>query len=550
MVMLSVTIMNDMTDADQQERFRAQDELSTQQRAAILGLRYFDTRGVSDKSQLVTGLLTNDEMYRAKLVPLRRGNEETAYIYGITASTPQSTVELIKSQYAGVGLLVEFVLISGSGFKEFMQRFDPPEEVVYDDVKISTEGDSQTLQEVSATLESVRTDDILGYLINQADKLRASDIHIENERDDVRIRLRVDGTLHPVAKLSHEKYRILQASIASKANISTASIEPQTGHMQQQSEQNPNRQINMRIETINANYGQDAVIRLFNFDDTLLNIDRLGIDEKRRAQLTELVEHPHGMLLVVGPTGSGKSTTLYTLLNVLNNPGRKILTLEDPVEISIPGVSQVPVDTSSGDSFADKLRAVLRLDPDVVMVGEIRDIDTARTAIQGSITGHLVLSTFHASSAAAAFSRMLDMIGQNPIFANAIRMILSQRLVRRLDDKTKTAYEPDEATKQWIRKILSDLPEDVERPDLDHITLWKPGTSEEVPFGFKGRIIVMELLLVDEKIQKFIRGEVKDLNVQEIEDTAKSAGMLTMLQDGVLKALRGETTIEEIYRVL
>lgn len=539
-----------MTDSDQQQRFRAQDELSTQQRAAILGLRYFDTRGVSDSSELVTGLLSNDDMYRSKVIPLRRGNEETSYIYGITASTPQSTVESIKNQYAGVGMLVEFVLISGSGFKEFMQRFDPPKEVVYEDVKIATEGDSQTLQQVSETLENVRTDDILAYLIDQADKLRASDIHIENQRENVRIRLRIDGALHPIATLSHEKYRILQASIASKANISTASTDPQTGHMQQQSLNDPNRFINMRIETIAANYGQDAVIRLFNFDETLLDIERLGMDETRRAQLMELVNHPHGMLLVVGPTGSGKSTTLYTLLHALNDPGRKILTLEDPVEITIPGVTQIPVNTSVGDSFADKLRAVLRLDPDVVMVGEIRDVDTARTAIQGSITGHLVLSTFHASSAAAAFSRMLDMIGQNPIFSNAIRMVLSQRLVRRLDDETKTVYEPDEATKQWIRGVLNDLPQGVERPDLDHIQLWRPGASEAVPFGFKGRSVVMELMIVDEEIQRYIRGEIKDLNVQEIENSAKRAGMLTMLQDGVLKALRGETTIEEVYRVL
>lgn len=184
------------------------------------------------------------------------------------------------------------------------------------------------------------------------------------------------------------------------------------------------------------------------------------------------------------------------------------------------------------------------------MVGEIRDQDTAKTAIQASITGHLVLSTFHASSAAAAFARMIDMIGQNPIFANAIRMVLSQRLVRRLDDATKQAYEPDDVTKQWIRDQLSELPDSVEKPNLDSITLFKAVTTPASPFGYKGRMMIMEQLVVSEEIQRYIRGEIKDINVLDIEKAARQQGMTTMLQDGLLKALRGETTLEEINRVL
>jgi type IV pilus assembly protein PilB len=193
---------------------------------------------------------------------------------------------------------------------------------------------------------------------------------------------------------------------------------------------------------------------------------------------------------------------------------------------------------------------VLRLDPDVVMIGEVRDVDTARTAIQASITGHLVLSTFHASSAAAAFSRIIDMIGQNPIFSNAIRMVIAQRLVRQLDDATKTPYTPDETTKQWIKDNLGQLPSHIEMPDLDNITLYSPGKSEANPFGFVGRIMITEQLVVTETIQKYIRGEMKDINVAQIEESAQSEGMLTMKQDGILRALRGETTLEEINRVL
>lgn len=253
---------------------------------------------------------------------------------------------------------------------------------------------------------------------------------------------------------------------------------------------------------------------------------------------------------MVGPTGSGKSTTLYSMINALNTTDRKILTLEDPVEFRIPGVSQIPINTGGGQTFAEKLRAVLRLDPDIVMVGEIRDIDTARTTIQAAITGHLVLSTFHAETAAAAFSRMIDMIGVNPIFSTAIRLVIGQRLVRKLDDN-KESYIADEATANWIRDVLSDLPGHIEKPDLSgEITLYKPKASKENPFGYKGRVVIMEQMVVDEEIQKFLRGDLADAHAETIEKTAKAQGMVTMIQSGVLRVLNGETTLEEIHRVL
>ena len=184
------------------------------------------------------------------------------------------------------------------------------------------------------------------------------------------------------------------------------------------------------------------------------------------------------------------------------------------------------------------------------MIGEIRDADTARTAIQASITGHLVLSTFHANTTAAAFSRMIDLIGVNPIFSTAIRLVIAQRLVRKLDDATKEAYEPDEATKQWIRTVLKDLPGHVEKPDLENIQLYRPVVSEASPFGYSGRMIIMEQLVVTENIQKFLRGEAVDVHAEIIEKEARQGGMVTLLENGVLAALRGETTIEEVNRVI
>ena len=213
-------------------------------------------------------------------------------------------------------------------------------------------------------------------------------------------------------------------------------------------------------------------------------------------------------------------------------------------------MSQIPIDTTRGQSFADGLRSVLRLDPDVVMVGEIRDVDTARTAIQASITGHLVLSSFHANTTSTAFSRMIDMIGVNPIFSSAIRLVIAQRLVRRLVDETKEEYEPDEATRSYVRRVLADLPDDVEKPDFDNFKLWRPVASDQAPFGYKGRMVIMEQLVVTEEIQKYIRGDIDDIHPESIEKTARREGMLTLEQVGVLAALRGETTLEEVNRVV
>lgn len=541
-----------MDEEKRQQQRRDDEERSTRERAAILGVEYIDTRDLEERIPLVTDFFTIDQMYSGRLVPLRVIPDEASYLIGITTHTPQSLITSIKREYEDNGTHISYALISDSAFRVLMRRFDPPKEVHYDDVQIAKDGDSDTIEQVSQTLDSVGSDAVLNYLIEQADKLEASDIHIENGRDGIRIRMRIDGILHPVANLSTDRYRVLIGALASRANISTAATQPQSGHMGQEmtGPDGETRMLNMRVEVIPTMYGQDVVVRLFNFDESLLTLDNLGLTADDRKEIDEVVAHPRGMVLVVGPTGSGKSTTLYSIINALNTTDRKIIALEDPIEYSIPGISQVPINTNAEGTFAEGLRAVLRLDPDVVMVGEIRDVDTAKTAIQASITGHLVLSTFHATNASAAFSRMIDLIGINPIFSTAIRLVAAQRLVRRLDDATKQSYQPDDATKKWIRDLLQDLPEHVQKPDLENITLYKPGTSADNPFGYSGRIVVMEQLVVNERIQKYIRGDIKDVIATDIEKAAKEEGMVTLLQAGVLKALAGETTLEEINRAI
>jgi type II secretory ATPase GspE/PulE/Tfp pilus assembly ATPase PilB-like protein len=534
-----------------QDRRREQDEKATQQRAAILGLQYLDTRGIDHDLPLTTGIIAIPDMYKGFIIPLMAGGDTDPYRFGVTSQTPQSLIQKMEVEYNDRGERTQFLLISNSGFKAFMLRYDPPKKVIYDDIEIAKEGDSDTLAQVSRTLNSVGSDEVFDYLIDQADKLGASDIHIENERNYIRIRMRIDGALHAVANLEKERYRVVMGALASRANVSTAATEAQSGHMQKDiTRDGATHLLNLRVETVPTLYGQDAVLRLFNFDETLLDLDLLNIPAEQRKQIDEVISHPRGMVLMVGPTGSGKSTTLYSMLNALNTDDRKLITLEDPIEYGLTGITQIPIDTTGGKSFADGLRSVLRLDPDVVMVGEIRDKDTAKTAIQASITGHLVLSSFHANSTSAAFSRMIDLIGVNPIFSSAIRLVIAQRLVRRLYDATKEEYEPDEATRQYVRTALRDLPSGVEVPNLDTFKLWRPKPSDDAPFGYKGRVVIMEQMVVDENIQKFLRGDVEDVHTEVIEKEARAGGMLTLLQVGVLAALRGETTLEEVNRVI
>ena len=564
-----------MDEQEIQQKRRANEESATADRAKILGLPYLDTRGFEDYIPLVQGLLSIEEMHKDFILPLTKGGGEQHFQFMVTSQTPRSLILEMRQKYNDKGEKADFFLISGSAYKTLMLRYDPPKEIKYDDIKIGGEGDSETIASVSQTLARVSTEKVFNFLIDQADKLGASDIHIENMRGEIRIRMRVDGLLHPVAKIDKNRYRIFMGELSSRANVSTASNKPQSGHMQKEiTRDGATHLLNIRVETIPTMYGQDAVLRLFNFDESLLNLNLLGLSKDELAEVNEVVSHPRGLVLMVGPTGSGKSTTLYSMLNALNTTERKIITLEDPIEYGITGISQIPINTNEGGSFAEGLRSVLRLDPDVVMVGEIRDADTAKTAIQASITGHLVLSSFHANSTAAAFSRMIDLIGVNPIFSSSIRLIMAQRLVRKLSN-SKKARPATEAEARYIRKVLDGVDpkwlKRIERKqsgsdeetmldravakqprgiDFDNLVLYDAVKTEEDPFGYTGRTVLMEQLIVSDDIQAFIRGDVADINTKAIEETARKNGMLTLEQKGVLAALSGETTLEEISRVI
>lgn len=526
------------------------EEQNTARRAQILGLPYIDTTQLPNR-QLYLQFLSVPELRSTRIIPLIV--EERKVTFGVTNTTSQQTMRQIQQRFADYQ--VTFALISDVSYDDYMKLYDPPKQVVYEDIELSDAGSENLVERVTGMLEKIRPDDTLAYLIEQAHNLNASDIHIETQRENVRFRFRIDGVLHPIATITHDRYRTLLGVIASAANVSSADPEAQQGHISQDLTMADDRtvRVNVRLETVPTVNGMDVVMRLFNMQAENYHLDRLGLEPEERAVVDDIISRPSGLVLVVGPTGSGKTTTLYSILNSLNNEERKIITIEDPVEYQFPGITQIPVDTKAAGndgSFAKNLRATLRLDPDIVMVGEIRDNETAKTALQASLTGHLVLSTFHASSAAAALTRMEEIIGQNPLFISAIRLVMAQRLVRRLDDELKQQRDPTEAEWNRIKSVVDGLPANVQKPDINGLKLYDPGSSTQNPYGFSGQLAIREQFRMTDSIRKLFEGGKIGMVAQDIEEAASKDGMLTMEQKGILKVIAGETTLEEVYRVV
>jgi type II secretory ATPase GspE/PulE/Tfp pilus assembly ATPase PilB-like protein len=527
---------------------RQDEEQSTQRRARVLGMDYYDTSQNPNKQ--LYDVLPVQELYQLKVIPVQV--DQNNILFGVTTTTSQTAMAGLRQRFQDQR--INFAIISDVGYREYMRLYDPPQQVVYHDITLSNAGTQELVQQISAMLEQVRADDMLAYLVSQAHRLNASDIHIETATDHARVRFRIDGVLHPIANLSPDKYHILMSAIASAGNVSTGADEAQQGHIAQRLTMADGNMvdINLRLETVPTVNATDVVMRLFNMDQSMYTLDRLGLSAAERKNVDDIISKPSGLVMIVGPTGSGKTTTLYSMLNTLNSEERKIITIEDPVEYQFTGITQIPVNgvtTGGGTNFADKLRATLRLDPDIVMVGEVRDMDTAKTALQAALTGHLVLTTFHAGSAAAALTRLADIIGENPLFVSAIRLVMAQRLVRRLDDQLKQAYSPNETEWKFINEIVASLPDNVEKPKLDGLQLYKPGGSPENPYGYNGQLAVREQFTMAGEVGKVMQ-EGHGLTTQEIEAAARASGMRTMLQDAMLKVIAGETTFDEIYRVL
>ena len=523
------------------------EEANTERRAEKVGFGYLDVRSLA-RRPIYKELIGLEAMRASQVVPIVASEE--GLTIGITTTTPPGTLDELRRAHSRQR--VRYVLISNAAFRGYMELYDPPPTAVYEDIKLEKADQPDVIAAMSRALVNVKAEDMLAYVVDQAFRLQVSDIHCENEADKVRLRMRVHGTLHPVMELDKAQYRILVGAIASAADISTSARDAQTGHIGQAHTMADGSKVvmNMRVETIPAMHGMDIVMRFFSFDEERLQLGKLGFDDSQIKAMQEIIRYPRGLVLVVGPTGSGKTTTLYSLIRELRSPNCKIITLEDPVEFQIEGVTQIPIDSHKGASFAKGLRTVLRLDPDVVMLGEIRDEDTIQTALQAALTGHLVMSTYHAASTSLALASIMQVVHQNPLFLNAIRLVQGQRLVRRLDKKTKQAYKPQASELRQIEKVLAGIHSE-SRPKLPaNLKLYRPRSSPKNPFGFDGQLAVRELLVPDERLRSFLLRQREDLDPAKLEAyLIREFGFRTMLQEGMLKVIAGETSLEELYRV-
>jgi len=389
--------------------------------------------------------------------------------------------------------------------------------------------------EVSAEAPVVR---FVNLLITQAIADRASDIHIEPTEHDLRVRYRIDGVLHD----AHRSPKNIQNGVISRLkimadmNIAERRL-PQDGRM---SVAHQGRQVDLRIATLPTVWGEKVVARILDNSNTRLGLDDLGFSESNYTRFHQSYSKPYGMILATGPTGSGKSTTLYATLNLLNRSDVNIITVEDPVEYRLPGINQVQTNARAGLTFASALRSILRSDPDIVLIGEIRDHETAQIAVEAALTGHLVLSTLHTNNAPAAVTRLVEMGIEPFLVGSALDAVLAQRLCRSLCDRCREAYEPKP---QDLLNVGFPWAEGDKLP-----TLYRPsGCSKCANTGYRGRIALHEVMSVNEGIERLA---VARASTDEIARAAQAQGMTTLRHDGWLKVTQGKTSIEEVLRVV
>lgn len=393
--------------------------------------------------------------------------------------------------------------------------------------------DVEHLRDLASEAPVIR---LVNLVIQRAVELRASDIHIEPFENRLKVRYRVDGVLEegesPPANLTAAV--ISRIKIMAKLNIAERRL-PQDGRIMLRVQ---GKELDLRVSTVPTAHGESVVMRLLDRETVVFDFHKLGFTDHFLPQFQKVLEQPHGILLVTGPTGSGKTTTLYTALSKLNTADVKIITVEDPVEYQIEGINQIQAKPQIGLDFAHALRSIVRQDPDIIMIGEMRDLETARIAIQSALTGHLVLSTLHTNNAAGGITRMLDMGVEDYLLTSTINGILAQRLVRRLEPVHAEKYpaSPEEIEKFGLRRY---------QPQGE-IFLYRPRASAIAPTGYLGRTTIMEFLVMNDELRRAV---MRHAGMGELEQLARDAGMRTMYEDGIVKALSGETTIEEVLRV-
>lgn len=524
-------------------------ERIAQQEAANRGLSYIALRGFPIAPEALA-LVPKKDATALKTVAFLRIGEEIRI--GTMDPTPQ-VQELVARVADENKANVELYYISEDSFNaafELYAKLPEPKEVIYgyrineaDLAKFQNEiADFRQLQE---RISKVSTTDVITLIMGAALRSDCSDIHVEAEEEDVKVRFRIDGLLREAATLPKAAWKQMISRLKLLAGVKiNIDYIPQDGRI---TIYLTNEKIDIRVSFLPTAFGESVVMRLLRPKAIALEFDQLGIRGKALEDLQREIEKPNGMIITTGPTGSGKTTTLYAILKKLNDPSEKIITLEDPVEYKLKGINQSQIEHSQNYDFAKGLRAILRQDPDIVMVGEIRDLETAEIAIQAALTGHLVVSTIHTNSAAGAIPRFMSMGVKPFLLAPALNAVIGQRLVRRLCTNCKVPQAPSPSQMKQVKQILSTLtPASGFTPDLNNLSFMGPGKGCDVcnGLGYKGRVGIYEIFAMTKEIEEVILS--KEVSEYMIAEIAQKAGMVTMAQDGILKALDGMTSVEEV----
>ncbi|MBI2099291.1 type II/IV secretion system protein [Candidatus Uhrbacteria bacterium] len=527
-------------------------EAETQTLAASLNLPYINLAGFAVSPEALT-LLPKDKSAELKAIAFLYSGDEVrmAAVEPKNPALQEILFQITERTHTKGGLY----LISQHSFDVAFKLYDilPTPRVIVSGVQITEdelkrfEAELKDVKEFAARIKGANVTDLVTMTIASALKAGASDIHIEAEEKQIVFRFRLDGALTDIASVSHERWREIISRIkllsGLKINITTA---PQDGRF---TIFLTNDKVDVRVSAIPTSFGESVVMRLLRSAVQGLSFEDLGIRGKAFLQLQKEISRPNGMIITTGPTGSGKTTTLYAILNKLKNPEIKIITLEDPVEYKLEGINQSQIDASKEYTFAKGLRSILRQDPDIIMVGEIRDLETADTAIQAALTGHLVISTLHTNDAAGAIPRFLSMGTKPFLLAPALNAVIGQRLVRKICSACAVEDKLDEETLKRVVETLKKIPPQAEiKINLKNLKFFKGGGCSECHgTGYKGRIGIYEVLAMNKQIEQVILGgEISEYKMREI---ASEHGMVTMAADGLLKALDKITSVEEVFSV-
>jgi type IV pilus assembly protein PilB len=460
----------------------------------------------------------------------------------VVAMADPGNVLAIDDMRAVTGAEITIVVATRTQLTEAIDRFHRLDSEVDEVAQIAAEelGDDDDEALTREAVEDAPIVKFVNLLIAQAVADRASDIHVEPTESDLRIRFRVDGVLHEVmhSPRSIQGGVISRLKVMAEINIAERRI-PQDGRISLNVAGKP---IDLRVATLPTVYGEKVVMRILDKARAQLSLADLGFHPAVLPRFEACFRKPYGTILVTGPTGSGKSTTLYATLNVLNSPDKNVITVEDPVEYRLPGVNQVQVNPKAGLTFASALRSILRSDPDIVLVGEIRDRETATIAIEASLTGHLVLSTLHTNDAASTPMRLVEMGVEPFLVISALDCVVAQRLARKLCDRCREEYEPtpaDLTEAGWPAALL-----EAEGPPALYRAVGCAACSRT---GYRGRLAIHEVMVMSEEISRMV---VERYSSDDIRKTALSQGMLTLREDGLVKVAQGKTTLEELFRVI